>query len=306
MGDVADKPLFSIARWFMRFTQLLGRERDGDEPMFLSRDMVRPYTYPALTSDLHAKLDAVGANTKLGPHGLRVAGYNNTCETNGKDITVAHGGWSGPESSDRYARFLINQALAIPANMVGGQHSFGGNTRAISRDRVVRGTLPPEEDFVANDSADEDSRVPSPLLPVDVLPSGFTCTVKQKSTSGQSYKVYTAPDGKNLYSRVTAWDYYFKCRSVDASSDAAAATPSGAAAAASSHTPSSRTALRRTTPNRRVPSSPLTPRPVPTESDAPPATAPAPARPEFLHEIVVEKDRPPSRRVPARRGGNNA
>ena len=35
IGDVSD-PLFSISRWFMRHTQLLGRVRAPDEPMFCS------------------------------------------------------------------------------------------------------------------------------------------------------------------------------------------------------------------------------------------------------------------------------
>ena len=47
IGDV-DNDTFSISRWYMRYTQLVGRERSDAEPMFLARDRQRPYTYTCL------------------------------------------------------------------------------------------------------------------------------------------------------------------------------------------------------------------------------------------------------------------
>ena len=78
----------------MRHTQLLGKVRKPDEPMFLARDTVRPYTYSALLADFTTWVRGTeGASSRLAPHGLRVLGYNLSKCANGLELTVAHGGW---------------------------------------------------------------------------------------------------------------------------------------------------------------------------------------------------------------------
>ena len=43
IGDVPSEDVFSIAKWYMRYTQLMGRAREPDEPFFLAADGVRPF-----------------------------------------------------------------------------------------------------------------------------------------------------------------------------------------------------------------------------------------------------------------------
>ena len=140
IGDVPDT-IFSISSWFMKYTRLMNREREPAEAMFFARDGVRPYTYRALKEDLRRHLTEVGDDPSLGPHGIRVEGYNCSKDANGEEITVAHGGWMSSAHS-RYARFSHASVLSIPARMTGNASVFddGSGQREVNRTRVVRGT----------------------------------------------------------------------------------------------------------------------------------------------------------------------
>ena len=128
---------------YMRFVQLIGRERDGAEPMFLARDKVRAYTYRCLLNDLRVHLARVDADVSLSPHGWRVEGYNRSKNANGLELTVAHGGWQS-DAHDRYERFRHEAVLSIPARMVGAVSSFVSEdgTREIHTARIQRGGQP--------------------------------------------------------------------------------------------------------------------------------------------------------------------
>ena len=140
IGDVSERPLFSVRAWFIRFTRLLGKERGPEEPMFLARDKIRPYTYGCLMADFREALVSVGADPKLGPHGLRVLGYNLSKHGNGVDLTVAHGGWLSSGHA-RYERFSQREVLAVTAGMLGlaSEHGPPEEPRAINRTRAGRG-----------------------------------------------------------------------------------------------------------------------------------------------------------------------
>jgi hypothetical protein len=160
IGDVPEVPDFSIARWYMQFIQLLGRTRDPEEPMFLSRDKVRPYTYSALRSDMYYQLVAIGGDTTLGPHGIRVLAYNLSRRGNGLELTVVHGGWKSGAHS-RYARFDQASVLSIAAGMLGVSSQFASSApRVISSARTQRHSAPIPQDF-----SDSDSDDPSPSSP---------------------------------------------------------------------------------------------------------------------------------------------
>ena len=128
----------------MKFTRMMGRAREPEESMFFASDGRRPYTYRALMADMRLRLAAVGADPSLGPHGLRVEGYNCSREGNGLDLTVAHGGWQSGAHS-RYHRFAHRAVLSIPARMIGKDSVFddGSGQRAVGRSRVQRGFAQP-------------------------------------------------------------------------------------------------------------------------------------------------------------------
>ena len=117
VGDIPDS-IFSIVTWYQRLLRCWGRQRAKDEPMFLARDRVRAYTYPAAMSDLETMLARVGCAERYGLHTLRVSGYNWSKRGNGVDLTVAHGLWMSSAHS-RYERFPMSDVVQIPANMVG-------------------------------------------------------------------------------------------------------------------------------------------------------------------------------------------
>ena len=208
IGDV-DDPLFSISRWFMRHTQLLGRVRQPDEPMFLARDTVRPYTYSALLADFTTWVRGTpGASRKLAPHGLRVLGYNLSKHANGVDLTVAHGGWRSL-AHDRYERFQHSAILSIPARMLGVASSFEENAvREISRDRRPRGAAAVGDAAdLEEPGADGADEAGPPAAPEAGLPDGYT-VAHRTTASGRNYMVVCAPDGSNLPSRPAAWRHY--------------------------------------------------------------------------------------------------
>ena len=90
VGDVPSRPAFSVAKFFMRVTQLVARPRAAEEPMFLAADGLRPYLYRAFAGELRDSCIKHGGTDQDLPHGLRVRGYNDSKSTNGKDITKSH------------------------------------------------------------------------------------------------------------------------------------------------------------------------------------------------------------------------
>jgi hypothetical protein len=228
IGDVPGS-IFSIAHWFMKFTRLMGRAREPEESMFFARDGRRPYTYRALMDDLRERLVAVGADASLGPHGLRVEGYNCSKQGNGVELTVAHGGWmSGAHS--RYERFQHAQVLSIPARMVGLDSVFddGSGQRAVGRSRVQRGAPAETEGPEAADGIDEGAPESEDIVELPVAsrrdpPGGLPPGVyhsRRVSASGRAYDVYVMPQGPQAYSCAEAWRRY---RAYGGASEAGAA-----------------------------------------------------------------------------------
>jgi len=110
----------SILAWISHLFRLHANARDPFAPFFLDRDRLRPLTYANAMRDLRAlwaraSCGAV-ANT-LGPHGLRVAGYNaGKRGKKGQGLAVAHGGWSS-DAHERYDRFEMNDVLDLASEI---------------------------------------------------------------------------------------------------------------------------------------------------------------------------------------------
>lgn len=213
LGDVPGVPHFSVAMFFKRFVRLLGRAREDDEPMFLSQDQMRPYTYRALCSEFKAACVAHGGSERDAPHGLRVAGYYDSKRGNGVDLTVVHGGWS--ENSDahsRYDRFPHSDVLGVPAGMLGRDSVFSsGAVRAISTVRPVRGsgTVRVPSGLVSPSDLEEDAAESGaqPLPSRGSIPEGYVRT-DRTTDAGRTYAVYHAPDGTRFDSAVACWRHH--------------------------------------------------------------------------------------------------
>ena len=115
VGDLADTR-YSVSKWYMAMVLALGRARLPDEPMFLAKDKKRSYTYACFMTDFRGWLEAVNGDVTLGPHGIRVLGYNLSKAGNGVDLTVAHGGWLSTGHT-RYDRFSFFECLNIGCRM---------------------------------------------------------------------------------------------------------------------------------------------------------------------------------------------
>ena len=276
IGDVPDRPAFSVAKFFMRHCQLVGRTRDPDESMFLSRDQVRPYIYPAYMADFRRQLAAVGADIRLGPHGLRVRGYNDSKNAVGDELTQAHGGWRSVAHA-RYARFAQQQVLGIPAAML-GVPSAHGSIRAVSRDALTRGR-PAAADV---DSSSDEAGDAEPTERVGPPPDYVR--IERVTDAGRRYTVYRSPEGLVLRSQPAAWRHYL---GLLAQAPPPAASEAAPAAAESSSSP--------------TPTAPpvISPRRGPRALAA--AAASAPVFPDDLSEHVVFYERPPARPLPSRR-----
>ena len=222
VGDVPGD-VFSVARAYMRFTQLIGREREGAEPMFLARDKVRAYTYRCLLNDLRVHLARVDADVSLSPHGWRVEGYNRSKNANGLELTVAHGGWQS-DAHDRYERFRHEAVLSIPARMVGAASSFVSEdgTREIHTARIQRGSAGPVDDAPGiGGPVDDAPEVGVPLGGVSfgdavdssdiTAPPGFV-REDRVTSAGRKYVIWRARDGKPCQSRPAAWLYHQSLR----------------------------------------------------------------------------------------------
>ena len=196
---------------------LVGRAREPTEPMFLSRDKRRPYTYSALMSDFRVQLKAVGAKESLGPHRIRVLAYNDSKHGNGEELTVVHGGWKSSGHS-RYARYGQAEVLSISAGMLGVPSQFAaGSIREVRRApvRLTRGpaarVAPDVQERDDDEGADDgDAQVSSAqeCRASDMIPDGYTCE-QRVAPSGRRYSLYYPPGGGTaLRSRPAAWSHY--------------------------------------------------------------------------------------------------
>ena len=211
IGDLAGEPLFSVACSYKRFVKAVGRQRERDESMFLARDAIRCYTYSCLLTDFKRVCRQVGCEMQLGPHGLRVLGYNLSKSGNGVDLTVAHGGWMS-EAHSRYERFTQQQVLGVPAGMLGAASQFAGD-RPISRARAKRGgsgrltvgeQVLAEGLLVSSDDEVDESGVsePAPLVPPGYERQDYT------QPSGRAAFVVVAPDGTRCRTMAESWRHY--------------------------------------------------------------------------------------------------
>lgn len=218
IGDVPDVPVFSIAKWYMRFVQLVGRERSAAEPMFLAADGVRPYTYRAFSGEFKDACVRNGGSERDAPHGLRVLGYNLSKLGNGIDVTIAHGGWS--EDSDghsRYYRCSHTSVLGIPAGMLGAPNVFASDSFRHPQTGAVRGAPAVVSVEPAESSSDEESLAAPPATDVG-LPPGYS-REHRVTISGREYYVYFGPDGSRFTSKPHCWRAYSEVDLGEAVSD---------------------------------------------------------------------------------------
>ena len=290
IGDIEEDPLFSVAKWYKAFVRALGRARSADEPMFLSRDMSRPYTYSCLLSDFKWCLTLIGCLLTLGPHGLRVLGYNLSKRGNGVDLTVAHGGWFSA-AHDRYERFSQAAVLAIPAGMLGIDRAATPGVRAIHERRATRGVpgvgvaVDEEELGGGCDASGSDSEADPAddggSVPVSGAPPGYVSS-RREYPSGRTETLWVAPDGSRLRSRPEAWRHYSAhVESLEASYVDYEPPTAASPAAASARSPGAPARLDAVPPE------------VPRLAAADPGGS---LSVDFLAEIVPYHDRPPTRR----------
>ena len=141
VGDVPGS-LFSIFTWFRRFMSFFEGGRSALDYMFLDPDRTRPLTYRVLTTQFHRALERVGyTGPPLGLHGVRVAGYNESKNANGEDLTAIHGLWMGPKASGhgRYHRASMLDVANIPARMLSEEDTY--SPAAVAR-RISRNARP--------------------------------------------------------------------------------------------------------------------------------------------------------------------
>lgn len=302
IGDV-DDPLFSVSRWYQAFVKALGRSRTPDEPMFLARDASRAYTYRCLRSDLRHWLERTGGDTALGPHGLRVLGYNLSKLGNGVELTVAHGGWMS-EGHSRYERFSQVAVLGIPAGMLGLQSGHGsvGQPRDISRGRTVRGTGLPAtlqlvpDGYEASDSeAEAEPHAHEAVRSDDGAPPGYT---RERRTSASGTRAgWLAPDGARLPSKPAAWRHY-------ASHTRRAVAPSDSREPEREEAPSGGGSPEQPSPARRTPRVAVPRRRARIDPSPPHEIVVRTAHggePSSPSEIIPEHERPPLRQPPRER-----
>ena len=221
IGDV-DDPLFSISRWYIAHRRLVGRARDKDEPMFLAMDKSRAYTYSCLMADFKFYVARVDGDVSLGPHGIRVLGYNLSRRSVGADLTQAHGGWMSSGHS-RYERFAQEAVLGIPAAMLGLVSSFeaSGEPRSVHRGRTSRGASAVEE-LSEPESGDDE---PASAAQLDSAGDGASGSAsgsaaigdirdppgfarEDRVTQNSRYSIWVGPSGDRFRSRRAAWAAY--------------------------------------------------------------------------------------------------
>jgi hypothetical protein len=209
LGDTPSVPHFSIANFFMRFVQLMGRARDDHEPMFLAKDGKRPYLYRTLCAQFNDIALRHGGDKDTKPHGIRVESYNRSKKAVGVDLTVAHGGWSAESSGHaRYDRFASRAALGVTAGIIGVPNVFGSHpVRPLKSRSVVRGSKSVVEDSdVPSSSSSDSDDDEQPVSLSALLPDGYTSDLRV-TANGRRYTVFHAPNGELLRSRVQCWKH---------------------------------------------------------------------------------------------------
>ena len=107
---------YSIITWYLRCQQFIGRRTDMTASLFLDDDMSRPWLYRKALAFFHSTQRACGMaeNELVGFAGCRVAGWNGTKDKLGKDMAQAQGGWMS-NACNRYSRFALTNIVHIPA-----------------------------------------------------------------------------------------------------------------------------------------------------------------------------------------------
>ena len=211
VGSV-DEEKWDPVRWCLKLASLHGRQRDPDEPYFLSRDMTRPYTYSAALADHYKFQRAVGVEEAdlTGLHGCRVAGWNATKATLGEELAQAHGLWAQTRSARRYDRFALARVERIPSAIAGldsgdrvlppDPGEFNERPAGPPAERLTRGVMEPG----AAGSSSSALVVRAPPEE-DAVPPGWTSELRSGEHLSRSYRVFHGPNGEFAPSRAAAW-----------------------------------------------------------------------------------------------------
>ena len=119
--------VFNILFWLKAFWGFFpddgsSTDRLPDSPFFRDFEGQRVLTYNnALESSrrLYAKVVSIEEASTYGLHGLRVEAYNRA-RAHDPLLAVAHGGWASV-AHERYARFEVDDVLALPSAMLAGE-----------------------------------------------------------------------------------------------------------------------------------------------------------------------------------------
>ena len=279
VGDVPDT-VFSMVTWYLALIRLHGCARVKTDPFFLSRCRAKPYTYKAAMADLKTRLARVGVTEKYGLHSFRVAGYNLSKHANGTELTVAHGLWQS-EGHERYERFPLTARLAIPANMVGVLAS--GAT--VQERVVVRTPLARGRGRNAGTSPVRGSAVMEEAVERPSLPDGYVEVVSPGRPPS-----YRSPGGHIYYSRLQCWQAFDLERASSRGGSSVIFASDGSASPGSWMSPRPHSAVRAVARRARV---------APAPAPQPPVGSAAAA--EVLADIIVEHERPSTRRAPVER-----
>ena len=116
---VGDAPGHALSPflWYQRLMRFYSGPRPAENPFFMAKDRVRPYTYSAGLKDLQVMLERVSPDdTDFALHGIRVEGWNRAAADNAA-LAEAHGGWK-PGNASRYSRFQLADVFTIFPKMV--------------------------------------------------------------------------------------------------------------------------------------------------------------------------------------------
>ena len=227
---LVDSPIFSAFHWLRALLQFYPDGRSPTDPLFMHVDGVRPLSSASARARLHLRQRSLGLSDASALHGIRVCWYTRSKIANGKEFTVAHGGWES-EAHERYEAFQIGQVANCFARAVGVHDVYeASRPRDINQGPVRRhpdalfpsrapagpaappeppsapevpGIFTAEADGVALSFSDEELHAAwSGLVE---LPPGFTLRVARGLTA---FPVYLHEDGTCCHRIAEAWAYH--------------------------------------------------------------------------------------------------